>query len=264
MSALDDIAFLARSPNRVAVLETLSSGPHDRAELQAATDIPRPTVGRIVNEFQARGLVSQRGNQYTTSPLGEFLATEFQSLLDGAETMRKLRGVVEWLPTDEFDFTLDRFADATITTPRPGDPTAPVRRAAALTHETDHIRFLCTAFVPSMYEALWQQTVHEEQTAVGLMGNELIDTLCEDPEMVTMICDIIDSGRATLYRCDDPYPCDIAVFDETVAGILLFDDDGHAHAVIDTADEAIRSWVTATIDAHQREAHRLDSDAFTS
>lgn len=154
MAALDDIAFLARSPNRVEVLDTLSSGPYDRAELQEVTDIPRPTVGRIVNDFQARGLVAQSGPKYTTSPLGEFLAIEFRSLLEGAETMRKLRGVVEWLPTDEFDFTLDCFADATITTPRRGDPTAPVRRAAALTHEADHIRFLCTAFTPSMYEAI--------------------------------------------------------------------------------------------------------------
>ena len=52
MTALDDIAFLARSVNRVEVLETLSSGPHNRAELQEATDISRPTVGRIVNNFR--------------------------------------------------------------------------------------------------------------------------------------------------------------------------------------------------------------------
>lgn len=45
IAALDDIAFLARSASRVRVLETLASDPHDRAELQAATDISRVTVG---------------------------------------------------------------------------------------------------------------------------------------------------------------------------------------------------------------------------
>lgn len=45
IAALDDIAFLARSASRVRVLETLASDPHDRAELQAATGIPRATVG---------------------------------------------------------------------------------------------------------------------------------------------------------------------------------------------------------------------------
>lgn len=41
IAALDDIAFLARSASRVRVLETLAADPHDRAELQAATGIPR-------------------------------------------------------------------------------------------------------------------------------------------------------------------------------------------------------------------------------
>ena len=264
MAALDDIVFLARSPNRVEVLETLSSGPHNRAALQEATDISRPTVGRIVNEFQARGLVTQTGQEYTTSPLGEFLATEFQSLLEGAETMRKLRGVVEWLPTDEFDFTLDCFADATITTPRPGDPTAPVRRAAALIREADHLRFLCSAFAPSMYEAIWQRTVHDDQTTVGVMATELIDAIREESRTVTVIRETIASDEATLYQYEGQCSYDIAVFDETIAGLLLLDDDGHAHAVIDTEDEEVLSWVTATIDAHQREADLLDADTFTT
>lgn len=264
MTALDDIAFLARSPNRVEVLDTLSSDPHNRAELQEVTDIPRPTVGRIVNDFQARGLVTQSGQKYTTSPLGDFIATEFQSLLEGAETMRKLRGVIEWLPTDEFDFSLDHFADATVTTPRPGDPTAPARRATKLTSETDHIRFLCTAFVPSIYEVIWQRTVYENQTAVGVMANELIDAIREDSRMITVIRETIVSGEAMLYQYEGQFPYDIAVFDETVAGLLVLDDDGYVRAVIDTEDEAVRAWVAATIDAHQREARLLDPDSLTA
>lgn len=264
MSALDDIAFLARSRNRVAALETLSSGPHDRAALQEATDIPRPTVGRIINEFQARGLVVQYGQQYETSPLGDFLTTEFRSLLEGAETMRKLRGVVEWLPTDEFDFTLDHFANATITTPRSGDPTAPARRAATLTREADHIRFISDAFVPPIYEAVWQRTVHEDQTAVAVLSEEVITTIRESPEMAEMARETIASGEATFYRCAGSCPYRMAVIDETVAGMLLLNDDGNAAAVIETEDETVLSWVRTTIDAHQREAHLLDPDTFTS
>ncbi|HET7323224.1 MAG TPA: hypothetical protein VFJ06_02705 [Halococcus sp.] len=263
MGALDDIAFLARSQNRVAVLETLTAGLYDRAALREATGIPRPTVGRIINDFQARGLVIQRGNQYTTSPLGDFLATEFQSLLEGAETMRKLRGVVEWLPTDEFDFTLDHFADATITTPRPGDPTAPVRRSVALAREAAHIRFISGAFVPPIYEVIWQRTIHEDQTAVAVLSDDVIDMMREDPEVAELARETISSGGATLYRCAHPCSYQMAVVDEALVALLVLDDDGHAHAVIDTEDEAVLSWVASTIDVHQREAHLLDSDSFT-
>ena len=264
MTALDDIAFLARSQNRVEILAMLSAGPHTRAELQEATDISRPTVGRVVTELQARSLATQTGQEYTTSPLGEFLAAEFQSLLEGAETMRKLRGVIKWLPTDEFDFTLDCFADATITTPRPGDPTAPIRRAATMIREADHIQFLCTAFAPTMYDAIWQRTVHDDQIAIGVMTNELIDAIHAESQTVTVIHEIIASGKAKLYRYDGQCSYDMAIFDETLVGLLVLDDDGYVRAVIDTENEAVRAWVASTIDAHQREAHLLEPDTFTA
>lgn len=264
MTALDDIAFLTDSANRVAALKTLTTGPHKRSDLQETIGVSRSTIKRILGGFRERGWVVRDGHEYALTPLGEFIATEFQSLLEGAETMRKLRGVVEWLPTNEFDFTLDHFADATITTPRPNDPTAPIRRAAALIREADHIRFLCTAFAPSMYDAIWQRTVHDDQTAVGVMATELIDAIREESRTVTVLRETIASNKATLYQYEGQFPYDMAVFDETIAGLLVVDDDGHVHAVIDTVDEAVRSWVGSTIDAHQREAHRLDPDTFTA
>ena len=103
--------------------------------------------------------MSQNGNQYITSPLGEFLATEFQSLLEGAETMRKLRAVVEWLPTNEFDFTLDHFADADITLVKPSDTIAPVLRATELLESADHFHLLAVSFVPASFETHWRGTV---------------------------------------------------------------------------------------------------------
>lgn len=67
-----------------------------------------------------------------------------------------------------------------------------------------------------------------------------------------------------LYQYEGQFPYDIAVFDETVARLLVLDDDGHVHAVIGTEDEAVRAWVAATIDAHHREARLLDLDSFTA
>lgn len=260
MGALDDIEFLARSENRVEVLNALSSGPHDRAELHEATEVPRPTVGRIVNEFQARGLVSQNGKQYTISPLGDFLATEFRSLLEGVETMRKLRGVVEWLPTDEFDFTLDHFADATVTTPCPGDPTAPVRRATELTREADHVRIISRWFLTNTLEAVRQRTVNGDQTAVWVMMGEAIDMILDDSRTTTMLRDIITSGQAEFYRYEGSHPYGMAVMDETVGGLFVLDDDGVVQGVIETTDEAVRSWVGSTIEDHRQESEPLSAD----
>ena len=264
MTALDDIAFLARSQNRVTVLETLSSGPHDRAELQEATGISRPTVGRIVTEFQARGLVSQRKNQYTTSPLGDFLATEFRSLLEGAETMRQLRGVIEWLPTDEFDFTLDHFADATITLVKLSDAIAPVYRAIELLENADHLHLLASSFVPASFEAHWRATVNGTQTSEVVVTADIIDTILADEELTKRLEEIIRSDTATFSCYDGMIPYGAVFTADDVAVFALVDEHGAPQTIIETEDEAIRSWITATIDAHQRDANRLDPDAFTS
>ena len=44
----------------------------------------------------------------------------------------------------------------------------------------------------------------------------------------------------------------------------LVDEHGAPSALIESTDEAIRSWAVSTIDAYRREAEPLDPDVFTS
>ena len=225
IAALDDISFLARSASRVRVLETLAEGPYDRAELQAATGIPRPTVGRIVIEFEARGWVTHDGRHYRTSPLGSFLVTEFRSLVEGATTMQKLRGVIEWLPTDEFDFSLERFADADITLSKPSDTTAPVGRAAELVEEGDEVSILAFGSAPSVIEAAWRTTVHGNQSFEIVFAADTMDILVSDPDIGTWLGELTACERGSILRYDGVVPYNLAVIDGT-ANFALVDEHG--------------------------------------
>lgn len=51
-STLDDIAFLANSEYRVAVLQSLLDGPYSRHVIAEKTDIHRVTLGRILDELE--------------------------------------------------------------------------------------------------------------------------------------------------------------------------------------------------------------------
>ncbi|MFD1514073.1 helix-turn-helix transcriptional regulator [Halomarina rubra] len=263
IAALDDISFLARSASRVQVLETLASGTHDRAELQATTGIPRATVGRIVTEFEGRGWVKHDGHNYTTSPLGGFLIAEFRSLVDGVTTMQKLRGVIEWLPTDEFDFPLSRFADATITLSRASDTTAPVARAAELVEAGDDVSILAFGSAPPVVEAAWRTTVDGTQSFEIIFAADTLDTLTADPEMGALLCDLARCTRGTVRRHDGTVPYNLAVIDGT-ANFALIDEHGAPAALIESTDEAIRSWTVSTIDRYRDESELLDPDALTS
>lgn len=263
IAALDDISFLARSASRVRVLETLASGPHDRAELQAATGIPRATVGRIVTEFEGRGWVKHDGRHYTTSPLGGFLVAEFRSLVEGVTTMQKLRGVIGWLPTEEFDFSLERFADADVTLPKPSDTTAPVERAAELVEEGDEVRILAFGSAPQVIEAAWRTTVYGSQSFEIIFAADILGDLVADPDIGTWLSELAGCERGAILRYDGVVPYNLAVIDDT-ANFALVDEHGAPSALIESTAEAICSWAVFTINAYRREAEPLNPDTLTS
>ncbi|WP_101295921.1 helix-turn-helix transcriptional regulator [Halegenticoccus soli] len=265
MTALDDVAFLARSPRRVRVLETLIEGPHTRADLQEATGVPRATVGRIVTELEARGLVTSHGVDYRASPLGELLAGEFLSLVETAETVDKLRPVIEWLPVEEFDFSLEHFADATITFLKQSDTTAPVERAAALVENGDCVRILAFGSAPQVIEAAWRTTVHGTQSLEIIFAASTLAELLADSELESgrWLRDLARCERGAVFRYDGVVPYNIAVIDDTV-GFALVDEYGAPSALIETEDEAIYAWAESTINTYRHEAEPLDPDELPS
>jgi predicted transcriptional regulator len=262
VGALDDIAFLARSAGRVRVLETLTSGPRDRAELQAATGIPRATVGRVVTEFEARGWVGHDGRRYSLSPLGRFLAVEFGSLIEGVETMRKLRGVIEWLPTEEFDFSLERFADADVTLSRPSNTSAPVERAAELVDEGEEVRILAFGSAPSVLEAAHRRTVRGTQSFEIVFAAETLDALVADVDVGAWLRELAACERGAVLRYDGVVPYNLAVIGGT-ANFALIDEHDAPSALIESADPEIHSWAVSTFDAYRRGSEPLGPDALT-
>lgn len=56
IEALEDIAYLLRSPNRVRILDALTRDPYSRRELGEQTGTSRTTLDRIVNELEERRL----------------------------------------------------------------------------------------------------------------------------------------------------------------------------------------------------------------
>lgn len=265
-ASLDDIAFLTRSSNRVQVLEALGEEAHTRAELQKETGIPRATIGRIVTDFEKRGLVTDKrnGRGYAASLFGQFLAKELRPLLDRAEAMRKVDQVSRWLPLDEFDFPVDRLVDVTITMPRHGDPTAPIQRAATMTRSAEHIEFLVDAFVPYIFREIHDRTSRKEQTASGIITTAMFKAIRVDPEMAEMASETLRSEGATLHLYNGSCPYTIAIVDQRAAGILLLDDDDNIRGLIDTEDDAILSWAASIIKKYQEAADPINRDDFTT
>lgn len=121
--ALEDIAYLSRSDNRLVVLTALTEGPHTRRELEEVTGVSRAIIGRIVNEFEEWDWAERTiDGDYAATPTGHHMATQFTPFVESIKAVRRFGEAVEWLPTDELSIGLHHFSDAVVKRPENNDP----------------------------------------------------------------------------------------------------------------------------------------------
>lgn len=125
-SALDDIAFLANSENRVAVLHELADGPHSKHVLMESTEFSRVTLGRILDDLEDRQWITQRGQVCDISALGSWVIEEFAAFQETMEAERNLRNVFQWFPKEGYGFHISCLADSDISSISRADASAPI------------------------------------------------------------------------------------------------------------------------------------------
>ncbi len=253
---LDDVAFLARSNNRVDVLDELAADDYTRRELRDITGISQPTLGRILDGFQERAWVAKNGRTYTLTPFGRLLVGEFRALLDTAGTIQQLRDLAPRLPLDAMDFDIRQLADATVTTPKPTDASAHFRREGELLARTDRVQFLCNQAQPETVEVYRDWVVESEGTLETIIAGDAIDAAIDHPTMREYLHDMLSSDRVAIYRYDGPVSVMLGLLDD-VASIIPLDETGIPCAFIESDNETVQAWVTGRLETYREEADRL-------
>jgi predicted transcriptional regulator len=254
---LEEIEFLARSPNRIRVLETLSNEPHTRQELQESVGASQPTLARILNDFDDRNWIEREGGTYETTHLGSFVASGFRSLLSVMETESQLRDVVDLLPMARFDFGLERLADARITTPTQADPGRPLNRAIELAAEAETHRIVSYVLNHEMLETVDQATTDGRQSFEGAVTADTIDVLRSEYDSWRRLRSLAGSEAASLRLTDREVPFAVGIADGTVY-LFLRDEDGLLRALLESADPAVRSWAVDTVEQYRAAGEELD------
>lgn len=254
---LEDVAFLTRSPHRVAVLRELADGLRTRTDLVDATGASRVTVGRILGDFTDREWVARDGDTYRATPLGRLLAADLSRLLDSAAVSQRFRDVLESFPTDEIDVDFRAFADATVTDTDPADPTGPARRYAAVMADADEVRVLSRTAKPAAIRHHRETVVESEQSFAVVHTERSLSAIAADPEMTAWLRDISASAQGEHFRTDRPVPVDVMIADETVV-LMLSDESGTRPAVVESDAEAVRAWAVETFEDHRADATPVD------
>jgi len=238
---LEEIAFLARSENRIEVLRTLADGAYTRRELGDAVAASQPTVGRVLNDLRERTWIDYDGERYRATATGELVAAGITDLRERLETETRLRDVIEYLPTDAIDVDLRAFSDATITTPTGTRPNAPIERMVELLAGADRALLLSHSFNRQKLDCIRERTVDGPLTTEGVFAADAVDAVRDDPVLRERLRDIVAADAADIRVTDESVPVAVEVTDDRTH-LLLRDEAGVVRASMDTDDARVREW----------------------
>lgn len=263
--ALEDIAHLARSDNRVRVLKALNEGPTTRRELEDATGVARATIGRTLADFEERGWATRTvDREYALTPTGERIVVEFMPFVETMAAIRVLGDMVAWLPTDEVPIDLGHFSDTTVRRPERADPLAPATHVTNLLEAAAEFHCLVGVVPPVEFErAMRDSVVAGRLTTRHVVTSEEVAYLRDHPERLSRWREYV-AGGANLYCYDGQVPCNVLVFDDTVVIGNSQSGGKDASVLVESEDEDVLEWAHEVIDRYQIVSEPLDAASFDS
>lgn len=263
-AAIEDIAYLARSPTRLDALAALTTGTHSPSELTAHTDASRPTLGRVLSEFEERGWAERTDDGYEATPAGETAVDAFDPFVERIRAIRQLGDAVGWLPTEELSIGLEHFADATVHRPDRSDPVQVSDFVTDQVRAAD--RFHCITHLSvtnTLGEAMLEGVAAGQLDACHVITDDLVDYLRDHGTRREWMRSYLDAG-ADMYRHDERIPCNLFVFDDLVILGKSYPETVHPYAGIYTEDPTVRSWALDLVARYREDGLRLEPDDFAA
>lgn len=261
--ALEDIAYLSRSENRVRILEALTTGAYPRRELEEITGTSRTTLGRILTELEDRGWANRTTDgAYEATPTGTHIANEFRPLLEAIQTVRELGEAVALVPTDELSIGLRYFRDATVRRPEPNEPLEIDNYLADILRDATAFYTLTFLAPPlAVGHAMRDGVLAGQLTAEHVFAGGLVGYLRDHPAGPPPWQDYIEAG-AQVYRYDGHIPCNLFIVDETVLIENSQAARGEIDTVIETRNETVRAWAFELLETYRKKSDRVDAGMF--
>lgn len=264
--ALADVAYLARSENRVVVLEALTEEPRSVRELRECSETSRTTLNRLLTEFEERDWARRDADgAYRATPQGHHVAVQFERLVASMATVRELGDASSVFPPTELAvgdteavFDLGAFGDVTVHRTTRMEPDKLYDAWTDRIRESSTLRILAGAGPTETGNAV----IHEEV----ISGRTETTAVCSAP-LVELFLDP-DRGHATpedirdrheaggrLYRYAGSVPSNVSIFDDAV-----FVSNRQADTAIETENETVRAWAIEFFERYLAAAEMVGED----
>lgn len=261
-SILETIEFLARSKNRIAILDRLTIGRMERYEIEEATTIPRPTVSRILEDFDSRGWITLTGGEYELTPLGAYVTREFKDFLERMRVDETLADVADWLPRETLNFDLACLASAEVVRAQKTVATAPTTHIVRRIEPVHLLRVMTYTLLPEVFRICAEKSVDGDLELEIVFDPETIATLATDERNIEEARDMLETGRVKFYQCDRPVPFVLFMLDDQAVFICLMGEDGVPRAVIGSEHESVQNWARSKFEEFRAASVPLEVSFF--
>lgn len=201
--------------------------------------------------------------EYTTTPIGEQVVTEFMPLVESMMVIRHLGEAVAWLQAPDDRVGLHHLRDATIWRPEPTDPMAPTVAYMADLRTANEFHCLAGVAPTEPFEKAMRDGVVERGMSVEhVISKSEYEYLLDYPERLARWRDYIEAG-VNVYRFDGTVPINFIVIDGTVYIAKSQSDHGSPYTVIQSVNPVLRSWVHEMIEKYQTDAVLLNERPFS-
>lgn len=259
MDATDDIAFLAASEHRGAILESLyRDQPLGRGELADRCGAARVTVSRNLEKLRDRGFADEGPDGFELTALGAPLAEDLVDMAETAAAADRLAPVLRHVPREAFDLDVRALADADVAVSTRADPYAPVSRHERTLQVADRARLLLPAVGREPLSTAAERAAVGELEMVMVLSRDVASTLRTD-EYREDAESMLDAGVTTALEYDGDVPYYLGVVDGSVQ-LGVDDEDGIPRALAESDDERVRDWASETFRSYRSAARPFELD----
>lgn len=260
-SAIESVAFLARSEHRIRVLSLLADGVRTRDDISEAVGATRVTLSRILGDLEDRELIARRPaeNAYELTRFGELVYRDLAQLLETVSVGQAYPDVVERLPTDWFDFDLRYLADGELISDDGADLMSAARVVANAVQDSSSRNALLGTFL-SVPLYTFEEALRAGDAPDGavVFDPDVAETMLTDPDLLDRwqtIESIADSP--VYYRTDERVPCAVTVLDEEEVFLTVEGERDGDFDVIRCSHPEVVEWVDGVVETHRAEATPL-------
>jgi len=250
------VAFLAGSPERLALLDYLAEEPAAPRDVAEALDVSSRGAQRNLSELEDRGWADKRDGDYHLTTTGHLVRETYTDCLDRLDALGDLSTLYEHLPGPDDAPDPAWLADATYVTAEEDHPQAPVTHyvEAVRALETDHVRMLAPVLSRLFHEPHAKQVQRGATTEVVLPGDRVSAAREKNPlEFETVLA----VPSFTLYRTDRSVEMGLTVTDDRTF-VLAYDRDGNLKVCVDSTDPELREWAIERFERYREGASEVD------